>query len=196
MANSTDKMDKTIWIIFGSLLLDLLAFTMILPLLPALLDHYRLHDGENGYYKWLESSITYFQKLLGTPPQFNSVLFGGFLGSLYSFLQFLASPVVGGLSDVYGRKPVLLLCLVSKKKFFWHAKQINSLFLVIAGNMFLIYFMGPIKKFCNIRFGENRRWYKQGKRQFINGSYHRCFVNCIKRERNGKKSAKLIVFFL
>lgn len=105
-------MDKTIWIVFGSLLLDLLAFTMILPLLPALLEHYRLHDDENGYYKWLESNIMWFQSLFGTPEKFNSVLFGGFLGSLYSFLQFLASPVVGGLSDVYGRKPVMLLCLV------------------------------------------------------------------------------------
>lgn len=105
-------MNKTIWIIFGSLLLDLLAFTMILPLLPALLEHYRLHDGANGYYKWLEESIMTFQSFLGTPEKFNSVLFGGFLGSLYSFLQFLASPVVGGLSDVYGRKPVLLLCLL------------------------------------------------------------------------------------
>lgn len=104
--------NKTIWIVFGSLLLDLLAFTMILPLLPALLDHYRLHDDANGYYKWLETQIMSFQSLFGTPQKFNSVLFGGFLGSLYSFLQFLASPIVGGLSDVYGRKPVLLLCLV------------------------------------------------------------------------------------
>ena len=32
---------------------------------------------------------------------------------MFSFLQFVASPVVGGLSDVYGRKPVMLICLVS-----------------------------------------------------------------------------------
>ncbi|CAG2064815.1 unnamed protein product, partial [Timema podura] len=31
---------------------------------------------------------------------------------MFSFLQFVASPLVGGLSDVYGRKPVLLTCLV------------------------------------------------------------------------------------
>lgn len=107
-----DKTDKTIWIIFGSLLLDLLAFTMILPLLPSLLDHYRLHDGPNGCYRWFESSIRYFQHILNAPERFNSVLFGGFLGSMFSFLQFLASPLIGGLSDVYGRKPVLVTCLV------------------------------------------------------------------------------------
>ncbi|KAG8266737.1 Major facilitator super domain-containing protein 10 [Homalodisca vitripennis] len=36
----------------------------------------------------------------------------GLLGSLFSFLQFVASPIVGGLSDAYGRRPVLISCLV------------------------------------------------------------------------------------
>ncbi|XP_048505043.1 major facilitator superfamily domain-containing protein 10-like isoform X2 [Athalia rosae] len=31
---------------------------------------------------------------------------------MYSFLQFVSSPIVGALSDVYGRKPLMLLCLV------------------------------------------------------------------------------------
>lgn len=33
------------------------------------------------------------------------------MGSLYSFLQFLGSPIIGALSDVYGRKPLMILCL-------------------------------------------------------------------------------------
>lgn len=37
----------------------------------------------------------------------------GILGSLFSFLQFASSPILGGVSDVYGRKPVMLLCLAS-----------------------------------------------------------------------------------
>ena len=40
-----------------------------------------------------------FRGLVGAPAAFNTVLFGGFLGSIFSFLQFLASPVIGGLSD-------------------------------------------------------------------------------------------------
>lgn len=108
------RLNKTIWIIFGSLLLDLLAFTMILPLMPSLLDHYRINDSPNGCYRWFELSIKYFQNFLGAPERFNSVLFGGCLGSMFSFLQFLVSPLIGGLSDAYGRKPLLLMCLVNK----------------------------------------------------------------------------------
>ena len=38
------KMNKTFYIIFLSLVIDLLAFTVILPLLPSLLDHYGHND--------------------------------------------------------------------------------------------------------------------------------------------------------
>ncbi|RVE42128.1 hypothetical protein evm_013240 [Chilo suppressalis] len=31
---------------------------------------------------------------------------------MYSFLQFLTSPIIGSLSDAYGRKPLLLFCLI------------------------------------------------------------------------------------
>lgn len=107
----TEKVNKNVYVVFISLLLDLLAFTMILPLLPSLLDHYKLNDNI-GLYQWLSGKIKLFQDVVGAPDKFNSVLFGGFLGSMYSFLQFLASPVVGGLSDVFGRKPVMIICLV------------------------------------------------------------------------------------
>lgn len=109
-----NKTHKSVYIIFISLLLDLLAFTMILPLFPSLLDHYRSND-EWGVYSWLSNRINYFQKIVGAPEKFNSVLFGGFLGSMYSFLQFVASPIVGGLSDVLGRKFMMIICLVRLK---------------------------------------------------------------------------------
>lgn len=40
-------------------------------------------------------------------------LFPGLIGSLFSFLQFLSSPLMGAASDVYGRKPMLLVSMVS-----------------------------------------------------------------------------------
>ncbi|EDX12133.1 major facilitator superfamily domain-containing protein 10 [Drosophila simulans] len=104
-----EKSDPMIYIIFVSLLFDLLAFTIILPLLPSLLEHYRQNDS-SGLYAVLTDRVRWFQQLLGAPDRYISVLFGGFLGSMFSFLQFVASPIVGGLSDYYGRKPVLVTC--------------------------------------------------------------------------------------
>lgn len=95
-------------VIFVGLLIDLLAFTLILPLFPALLDFYRRND-KDGLYPFLERQVQFFQKILGAPEQFNTVLFGGFIGSLFSLLQFLASPIIGGMSDLYGRRPLLLI---------------------------------------------------------------------------------------
>lgn len=46
------------------------------------------------------------------------VLLGGALGSLFSVLQFIASPVIGKLSDVLGRRRVLLISMVTFFFFF------------------------------------------------------------------------------
>jgi MFS family permease len=105
------KTHPTVYVVFLSLILDLLAFTMILPLLPSMLEYYRQHD-KFGLYSQLSNSVKSFQELVGSPERFNSVLFGGALGSMFSFLQFIVSPVVGAISDVYGRKSILLLCMV------------------------------------------------------------------------------------
>ena len=40
-----------------------------------------------------------------------TVIFGGILGSLYAVLQFFFAPIWGGLSDRFGRKPILLFSL-------------------------------------------------------------------------------------
>lgn len=101
---------KATFIVFIGLLIDLLAFTLILPLFPTLLDHYKKHDSPDGLYHYLDARVKWFGAFIGVPEgQFNSVLFGGLLGSLFSFLQFVASPLIGGLSDHFGRRPLLLL---------------------------------------------------------------------------------------
>ena len=97
-------------VVFIGLLMDLLAFTLILPLFPSLLDHYKKHDGPDGLFHFLDNKVKSFGLWIGVPEgQFNSVLFGGLLGSLFSFLQFIASPMIGGLSDFFGRRPMLLI---------------------------------------------------------------------------------------
>ncbi|XP_057688903.1 major facilitator superfamily domain-containing protein 10 isoform X4 [Corythoichthys intestinalis] len=100
---------RVIFVVFILLLLDLLGFTLILPLLPSILDHYA--HTEDAVYQTLQSSVDVFREALGIPMEkkFNSVLFGGLMGSVFSLLQFLASPITGALSDRYGRRPLLLL---------------------------------------------------------------------------------------
>ena len=57
-----------------------------------------------------ESNVKRFGSLVGAPDSFIPVLFGGLLGSLFSFLQFVASPIIGGLSDRF--RPQFLLSFV------------------------------------------------------------------------------------
>nr|CAG4649515.1 EOG090X09U7 [Scapholeberis mucronata]SVE93750.1 EOG090X09U7 [Scapholeberis mucronata] len=104
------RLDPTAWIIFSSLIIDLVGFTVILPLMPKLLDHYSSTGGSS--MSFLESTVKTLQQMLNIPVNFNSVMTGGVLGSLFSILQFLASPLAGCLSDCYGRKPALLLSMV------------------------------------------------------------------------------------
>ncbi|TRY95862.1 hypothetical protein DNTS_021393 [Danionella cerebrum] len=103
---------KVIRVVFLALLLDLLGFTLILPLLPSILDHYS--QTGDAVYQSLQSIVDWFRVAVGVPMEnkYNSVLFGGLIGSLYSMLQFLSSPITGALSDDYGRKPLLLLTTV------------------------------------------------------------------------------------
>lgn len=109
--DSKKGMSRMQTVMFISLLLDLLGFTVILPLFPALLDFYANNDS-SGLYARLVTWVSAFQDMIGIPSQFHSVLFGGLLGSLFSFLQFLSSPITGALSDVYGRKPIFIGTLV------------------------------------------------------------------------------------
>lgn len=105
--------DRTVWIVFFSLLVDLLAFTVILPLFPSLLEFYA-NNKQDSLYHSIMQRVNTFRELLGMPDieRFNVVLFGGFLGSLFSLLQFISCPLIGAMSDVFGRRLPLMLCMV------------------------------------------------------------------------------------
>lgn len=59
----------------------------------------------------------------------------GLLTSLYAFCQFFAAPVLGALSDKYGRRPILLLCLVGS--------AIGYILFGLGGSMWIL-FLGRI----------------------------------------------------
>lgn len=126
-----ERVPRTVFIIFIYLVIDLLGFTVILPLLPSILDYYSHHD-KDGLYPWLEGCIKHLQNLIGAPSSLNKVLFGGCIGALYSFLQFLTAPLIGSLSDVYGRKWMLTLttCGVALSYALWAMSNSFALFVL------------------------------------------------------------------
>ncbi|MGQ5702009.1 MFS transporter [Sandaracinobacteroides sp. A072] len=70
-----------------TVLIDAMGFGLIVPVLPALVSE------------------------LGGMPMNEAATMGGFLIMSYALAQFLFSPVIGGLSDAFGRRPVLLLSM-------------------------------------------------------------------------------------
>lgn len=97
--------------VFLTLFLDLVGFSIIFPLFPSLAKHYLEVDSENYFLKLIFESVNSLLNYGGQSVEgaASIVLFGGALGALYSFLQFIAAPLWGGISDRIGRRPVLLI---------------------------------------------------------------------------------------
>lgn len=108
---------KVLRVITISLLLDLISFTFILPLFPKLLEFYRDHEGPeldaDGPATLLQSvlrGLHRYKAAFSRPidSRHDIVLLGGALGSIFSLLQAVASPLIGAFSDRYGRRKALL----------------------------------------------------------------------------------------
>ena len=97
-----------------------ISFTFILPLFPRLLEFYRgpegdrdSHDGRTTLLNNVLRGLNAYKHAFARPinDRYDVVLLGGALGSLFSFLQAIAAPVIGRLSDRYGRRKALLWCM-------------------------------------------------------------------------------------
>ena len=114
VAASKKQNRRTLGIVFLTLFLDLVGFSIIFPLFPAMLDYYLPDGAGNGTLlgsivaplaSWAEQSGAEDPRLM------TAVLFGGILGSLYSILQFICAPLWGAYSDRVGRRKVLLITI-------------------------------------------------------------------------------------
>jgi predicted MFS family arabinose efflux permease len=124
---------RVLRVLFISLLLDLvshqsilshlkltlppqISFTFILPLFPQLLEFYRDLDSRSATpdHPTILSRILHYlnayKNSFAVPinSRYDIVLLGGALGSLFSLCQAIASPIIGRLSDRYGRRTALL----------------------------------------------------------------------------------------
>uniref|UniRef100_A0A5S6PZI3 MFS domain-containing protein n=1 Tax=Trichuris muris TaxID=70415 RepID=A0A5S6PZI3_TRIMR len=93
------------------LFLDIVAFSSILPLFPAIIDYYGSSSVQGDLYSLLERNLNRYARLIGIPKEehLTSVAFGGMLSSLFCTLQFISTPWFGAMSDIHGRKRMLLL---------------------------------------------------------------------------------------
>ncbi|MBI5771799.1 MAG: TCR/Tet family MFS transporter [Verrucomicrobia bacterium] len=73
--------------IFVTVVLTMLGYGLLIPVLPELVKQFRGHDVSSGSHYY------------------------GVLVAVYALMQFFAAPVLGALSDWYGRRPVILIAL-------------------------------------------------------------------------------------
>ncbi|SMR70716.1 MFS transporter, DHA1 family, tetracycline resistance protein [Aliiroseovarius halocynthiae] len=83
------KKRGAIWFILATILLDAVGIGIVFPIMPDLMERVGAANTADGAF-W-----------------------GGILMASYAAMQFLFAPVIGGISDSLGRRPVLLLALVT-----------------------------------------------------------------------------------
>ncbi len=99
-------------VIFLTLVIDLIGFSIIFPLGPDLIEYYLRVDGQAGALGWLLAQTHAVAHLLGKNEDFSAVLFGGVISSFFSILQFIFAPFWGSVSDRRGRRGVLLMTVI------------------------------------------------------------------------------------
>ena len=101
------KKNYSLLFIFITIFIDITGLGIIIPIIPSLISE--LIDGS------ISEAATY----------------SGWLMFSYASLQFLFAPVLGGLSDQFGRRPVILLSLLGF--------GINYIVLAVAPNIMWLF---------------------------------------------------------
>ncbi|ELX12403.1 tetracycline resistance protein class A [Janthinobacterium sp. HH01] len=100
-------MNKPLFIIFATIVLDAIGIGLIFPILPALLRDVTQADNVASYI--------------------------GILTALYALMQFICAPVLGSLSDRLGRRPVLLVSLAGAAVNYVFLASASSLWMLLLG---------------------------------------------------------------
>lgn len=98
--------------IFITLLIDITGWGIVIPVVPKLIE------------ELIQADISEAAK------------YGGWLSFLYAFMQFAFAPILGNLSDKYGRRPVILISLLGFSINFFIQAWAPTIFWLFMGRMF------------------------------------------------------------
>lgn len=122
-------------VIFLTLYIDLIGFSIFFPLGPELLKYYVAHETSGGLFATLFTRLQAIAHATHAPDMAIGALFAGALGSVYALMQFIFSPIWGARSDRLGRRPVLLTTVAGN--------ALSFLVLALSGS-FTVFFLGRI----------------------------------------------------
>ena len=101
-----------VFVIFTTVVLDSMGIGIIIPVMPAL-----------------------FAEVTGTEKISDIAIWGGLLASTFALMQFIFGPILGALSDRYGRKPILLLALFVMAAYYLLMGFAQTLWLLFLGRL-------------------------------------------------------------
>ena len=99
-------------VIFTTVVLDSMGIGIIIPVMPAL-----------------------FAEVTGSAKISDIAVWGGLLASTFALMQFIFGPILGALSDKYGRKPILLLALFIMAAYYLLMGFAQTLWLLFIGRL-------------------------------------------------------------
>ncbi|MFA5131875.1 MAG: MFS transporter [Candidatus Paceibacterota bacterium] len=108
-------------ILFITLLIDMIGIGMVIPIIPIIF-----------------TDPTSSSFLLGNYPESYWFIIAGLATGLYGLMQFIAAPILGELSDIYGRKKLLTVgvgVLALSQLVFGFGILAHSLFLLLASRL-------------------------------------------------------------
>lgn len=108
-----NKKSAAVGFIFITLLIDITGWGIVIPVVPKLIQEL-IHNAD-----------------LSVASQY-----GGWLSFVYAFMQFLFAPVLGNLSDKYGRRPVILFALLGFALNFFIQAWAPTIFWLFVGRIF------------------------------------------------------------
>lgn len=122
-------------VIFLTLYIDLIGFSIFFPVGPAMLEWYVKKEAGGGVLSTLVNHLQVLAHAAHASELATGALFAGALGSVYSLMQFIFSPIWGARSDRHGRRPILLFTIAGN--------ALSYLLLFFSGS-FILFFIGRL----------------------------------------------------